>query len=99
VPTTAGTIVASRTTVVAPRRAKAGSRPIVTVYVLRGSPAAAGKVVITVGSKKVTRILTAGKAQVRLPRLKAGRVKIVVRYLGDASTTASSVKKTIKVAG
>ena len=70
---------------------------MIRVTVLRGSAAATGTVVIIVGRKAKTLHLEAGIARLRLPRAKAGRMKIVVRYLGDATTTASTAKRTIKV--
>lgn len=90
------TQAASTTKVVAPRKAKVGSRPVVKVSVLRGSVAASGKVVLTVGSKVTTVTLKAGTAQLKLPRMKKGKLKIKVRYLGNTSTAASSAAWTIK---
>ncbi len=106
--------LSSTTRVVAPPKARPGARPVVTVSVRRGSAAATGKVVVTVGTttrtstrsspktstRSSTRTLTlsAGSASLRLPRLKAGRLRITVRYLGDATTTASSASWTIKAA-
>lgn len=101
VPTTAvtppTTIAASTTEVVGPRKAKVGSRPAIKVSVLRGTTAASGKVTITVGKKATTLTLKAGTATLKLPRARAGKLKITVRYLGDAATATSSTTRTIKV--
>ena len=93
----ATTKAASTTKVVAPRKAKVGSRPVVKVSVLGGSVAATGKVVVTVGKRSTTLTLKAGTARLRLPQLKKGKLKITVRYLGDASTAASAARWTMKV--
>jgi hypothetical protein len=97
VPPTVSGISASTTKVVAPRRAAAGSRPVVRVSVLRGTAPVAGKVVVTVDKKKTTIALTAGKAKLKLSRVRPGKVKVVVRYLGDASSTGSAARKVITV--
>jgi hypothetical protein len=73
-----------------------GSRPVIKVSVLRGSTAASGKVIVTVGKKATTLTLKAGTAKLKLPTMKKGKLKITVRYLGDASTAASSAAWTIK---
>ena len=41
--------------------------------------------------------LATGAARLKLPKLKKGKLKITVRYLGDASTAASAATWTIKV--
>lgn len=87
---------ASTTKVVAPKKAKLGSRPVIKVVVARGSAAASGKVIVKVGTKSTTLTLKAGTAQLKLPKLKR-KLKITVRYLGNATTTASSATWTIKV--
>ncbi len=92
-------LAASTTTLKAPTKAKAGTRPTVTVSVKRGTAAAGGQVAITVGKKTTTLTLKAGTAKLKLPRLAKGKVKITVRYLGDSTTAASSTARTIKVAG
>jgi len=94
----AAPVVASRTTIKAPRTAKAGSRPTVTVRVLRGSTPASGKVVLKYGAKKKTLTLRAGTARLKLPKVKAGKVRLTATYAGNATTRASSAKATIKVA-
>ena len=81
----------------APRKARAGTRPRVTVSVVRGTAAASGTVVVTVGKRSRTLTLRAGTVTLRLPKLKVGKVRITVRYAGDASTTASSARRTIRV--
>lgn len=91
--------VASTMTLAAPRTAKTGTRPVVKVSVLRGTSPAQGKVVVIIGAKKLTLTLAGGKARLKLPRLKAGKLKIVVRYRGNSSTTASSAKKVVRVTG
>lgn len=96
-PSTAPAVSASTTTLRAPRRARAGTRPRVTVTVLRGTAAASGTVVITVGTRSRTLTLKVGVATLRLPKLKAGKVRITVRYAGDAAATASTAKRTIRV--
>lgn len=90
-------VASSTSKLVAPRKAKAGSRPVIKVIVMRGTAAASGKVVVTVGRKKTTLTLRAGAAKLKLPTLRQGKLKITVRYLGDATTTASSATWTIKV--
>lgn len=94
---TAPVVVVSRTTIKTPRAAKAGSRPTVTVRVLRGSAPAAGTVVVTYGAKKKTLTLQAGVAKLRLPRVKAGKVRLKATYAGNATTKASSASATVKV--
>ena len=89
----------STTKLLAPKKAKAGSRPVVKVVVSCGPAAASGKVVITVGKKKTTLSLKAGAATLKLPRLRSGKVRISVRYLGNATTSESSTSWTIKVRG
>ncbi|RYB92656.1 hypothetical protein EUA06_06875 [Nocardioides glacieisoli] len=99
-PTAPGVAVsASTTSIKAPRKARAGTRPTITVAVKRGTAAAAGTVVVKVGKKSRTLTLEAGRAKLRLPRLKGRTVRITARYLGDPSTTASSAKRTVKVVG
>jgi hypothetical protein len=90
-------LVASTTTVSSPRTVKAGSRPTVVVTVARGASAAAGKVVVTFGAKSRTLKLVSGRTKVRLPKVRPGKVRISVRYLGDATTAASAAKRTIRV--
>lgn len=92
-------VATSTTTLKASRKAKAGTRPRVTVTVTRGASAASGTVVVIVGKKSRTLTLQAGSATLRLPKLKAGKVRITVRYAGDATTTASTAKRTIRVTG
>ena len=81
----------------APKKARAGTRPVVAVKVLRGTAAATGTVVITYGKTSKTLTLRAGAARLRLPKVKAGKVKVVVRYLGNATTAASAARWTITV--
>lgn len=95
--TFAAPVVASRTTLTAPRTATAGTRPKVTVKVLRGTAAATGRVVLRVGKKKVALQLRGGSASYRLPKVKAGRLRIIATYAGDATTTGSSATATIRV--
>lgn len=98
-PPPAPSVSASTTKVRAPRKAKVGTKPVITVKVLTGSTAASGTVVVKVGktSKKLT--LKAGKVRLRLSKVKAGKVRVKVTYLGNATTTASAARWTIKVAG
>jgi hypothetical protein len=98
-PATTLAVSASTTTLKAPKRARAGARPRVTVTVLRGPAAASGTVVVTVGTRSRTLTLTAGSATFRLPRLKAGKLRITVRYTGDATTTGSTARRTVRVTG
>ncbi|SEB53677.1 Ig-like domain (group 3) [Nocardioides exalbidus] len=81
----------------APATARAGSRPRVVVTVDRGSVAATGTVVVTAGKKSWTLALSSGTAKVRLPRVKAGRLRISVRYSGDATTLPATSTWVIKV--
>jgi hypothetical protein len=83
--------------VVAARKARVGSRPVIRVTVVRGTAPAAGKVVVTVGNKRTALTLSAGTARLKLPKVRTGKLKITVRYLGDATTTASSATWTIRV--
>ncbi len=56
-PTAPGvTVSASTTTITAPRKAKAGTRPTITVSVKRGTAAAAGTVVVKTAFAAVTPI-------------------------------------------
>ncbi len=96
-PPTTAPVSASRTTVKAPRTARAGTRPLVRVKVVRGSSAASGRVVVTVGKKSKTLTLKRGTVTLKLARVRAGKVKITVRYLGDSTTTPSTASRTIKV--
>ncbi|MCF6376599.1 Ig-like domain repeat protein [Nocardioides KLBMP 9356] len=98
-PTTPTTppLAASTTSVKAPRKARAGTRPTIAVRVIRGSAAATGKVTVTVGKKTTTLSLASGSASLKLPRVKKGKVTVTVRYLGDATTSGSSATRTIKV--
>ena len=100
-PTTpaAPTLSASTTTLKAPKRAGAGTRPVVTVRVTRGSAAAAGTVVVSVGRWSKTLSLKGGSLKLRLPKVKSGKVRVKVRYLGDTTTAASTATRTIKVGG
>ncbi len=96
-PSTAPVVSASTTTVTAPRKAAAGTRPRVRVTVVRGTAAARGTVVVTVGKRSRTLTLTASAVTLRLPKLRAGKVRITARYVGDATTTASSARRMIRV--
>ncbi|WP_345523768.1 Ig-like domain repeat protein [Nocardioides conyzicola] len=87
----------SKTTLTAPTKAKAGSRPVVKVKVVRGAAAAAGKVLLTYGTKKVTLTLKAGQASFKLPKVKKGTLKVTASYLGDATTAKSTATRSIKV--
>jgi hypothetical protein len=69
----------------------------VTVTVLRGSTAASGTVVVTIGTRSRTLSLRAGVATLRLPKVRAGKVRITARYAGDPTTTASTARRTIRV--
>jgi hypothetical protein len=90
--------VASRTTLTAPGKAKAGSRPTIKVKVVRGGVPATGKVLLTYGAKKVTLTLKHGQASFQLPQLKKGTLKVTAGFLGNASTAKSTATRTIKVA-
>jgi hypothetical protein len=79
----------SRTTVTAPKKAKPGARPVVTVKVLRGAAAAAGQVVLRYGTKSVTLTLCNGAATFKLPKLRAGKLKLTATYRGNATTKTS----------
>ncbi|WP_193611590.1 Ig-like domain repeat protein [Nocardioides lijunqiniae] len=79
----------SRTTVTAPKKAKPGARPVVTVKVLRGAAAAAGQVVLRYGTKSVTLTLRNGAATFKLPQLRAGKLKLTATYRGNATTKTS----------
>jgi hypothetical protein len=96
-PTPVATLSTSTTSIKAPRKARAGTRPTITVTVRRGTAAAAGRVVVKIGKRSRTLTLQAGRAKLRLPRLKGRTVRITVRYLGDTTTSTSSATRTIKV--
>jgi hypothetical protein len=96
---TAPTVSVSTTTLKAPTKAQAGTRPTITVMVRRGTAAAGGTVVVTVGKKSTTLTLTSGTGRLKLPRLKAGKLKITGRYTGNPTTAASTATSTIKVTG
>ncbi|HEV2796961.1 MAG TPA: Ig-like domain repeat protein, partial [Nocardioides sp.] len=98
-PPPAANVSASTTTLRAPRKAPAGTRPTVTVTVARGAGHAAGTVVVTVGRWSRTVTLRAGTAKVRLPRLTGSRAKVTARYGGDAATSASTARRTITLTG
>ena len=83
----------------APRKVPIGTRPVVTVTVRRGAAPAGGTVVVTVGTKSKTLTLQGGTAKLRLTKVRKGKAKITVRYLGDATTTASTETRTITVTG
>ncbi|WP_244928247.1 fibronectin type III domain-containing protein [Nocardioides sp. W7] len=89
--------LASRTTVGAPRAARAGSRPVVRIRVARGSGAATGKVVLRYGAKRKALVLRRGVASFRLPRVRAGRLRLTATYAGNATTRASKGTATIRV--
>jgi hypothetical protein len=88
---------ASKTTLTAPAKAKAGSRPTVTVKVLAGAAPAGGKVLLKYGTKKVTLKLKNGRASYRLPKVRSGTLRVTASYLGDATTAKSSASRSIKV--
>ena len=98
-PPAAPALSTSTTTVRAPTRASAGTRPTVTVTVARGASPATGTVVIAVGTWSRTVVLRSGTARVRLPRLTGSKTRVAARYLGDATTSASAARRTIKVVG
>ncbi|WP_139175514.1 Ig-like domain repeat protein [Nocardioides lianchengensis] len=89
--------VASRTTLTAPRTARAGARPTVTVRVLRGTAPATGSVVLRYGAKRATLPLRGGRATFRLPKAKAGTLRLTATYGGSTTTTASSATTSITV--
>lgn len=91
-------VVASRTTLVAPRRARPGTRPSVRVTVARAGAGATGSVVVRAGRHTVTLALRDGKASYRLPRLRAGTLRVSATYGGDAATSGSRATRTITVA-
>ena len=97
--TPVATLSTSTTSIKAPRRAKAGSRPAITVTVTRGTTTASGRVVVTVGGRAKTVTLDAGSARLRLRKVSVGKVRITVRYLGDPTTSPSSARRTVKVVG
>ncbi|MBL0749421.1 Ig-like domain repeat protein [Nocardioides baculatus] len=94
---TAGMLSTSTTTIRAPRKAGVGSRPRITVSVVRGAAPARGTVVVKVGRRRTTLTLVSGTARLRLPRLEGTKVKLVARYRGDATTSASSATRSIRV--
>ncbi|GAA4716623.1 hypothetical protein GCM10023349_40490 [Nocardioides conyzicola] len=89
--------VASTTTLTAPARAKAGSRPTLKVKVRRAGTPATGKVRLTYGATKVTLTLKHGQASYRLPRVTKGSLKVTAAYLGNDTTARSSATRSIKV--
>jgi hypothetical protein len=56
-------------------------------------------VVIALGTWSKTVSLRSGSASVRLPRLKGSKAKVTARYRGDATTSASTARRTIQVTG
>ena len=98
-PPPAPSVSASSTRLRAPTKARAGTRPTVTVTVVRGAGPAAGRVVITVGTWSRTVTLTSGSTRVRLPKLKGSKAKVTARYRGDATTSSSTARRTIRVTG
>ncbi len=96
-PPTGPSASASTTTLRAPKKARPGTRPTIQVTVRRGAAAATGTVAVRYGTRTRTLTLTAGTATLRLPKLKAGKLRITVRYAGDATTTASTASRTIRV--
>ncbi len=89
--------LASKTTLTAPTRAKAGTSPTVQVTVLRGSATAGGKVLLTYGSRKITLALRGGRASVKLPKVRKGTLTVTATHLGDATTAKSTATSRIKV--
>jgi hypothetical protein len=90
-------VLASKTTLTAPKKAKAGSRPVVKIKVARGSAAATGAVVLKVGSKKVKLALKGGQASYKLPKVRKGTLKLTATYATTATTKGSAASKSIKV--
>ncbi len=69
-----------------------------SVVVKVGAAPAKGSVKVTVNGKAVkTAVLAKGKVVVTLPRLKAGKAKVVASYLGNATTKPSTAARTITV--
>nr|WP_246415959.1 Ig-like domain repeat protein [Nocardioides luti] len=90
-------VVASKTTLTAPKTAKKGTRPVVRIKVLRGATGATGQVVLTYGAKKVTLTLKSGAASFKLPKLAKGKLKLTASYLGNATTSTSSATASTRV--
>ncbi|HTW13506.1 MAG TPA: glycosyl hydrolase [Nocardioides sp.] len=83
---------------VTPNRVRTGKRATAKVLVTTaGKARAAGRIRVVVdGKARSTAVLKNGRAAVRLPKLKAGRHKVRVTYLGS-STTARSSSKTVRL--
>ncbi|MCZ4498536.1 MAG: hypothetical protein JWQ74_1089 [Marmoricola sp.] len=86
------------TSLSAPKTAKAGARPIVTVRVLVGTKLAAGSVVVRVNGTTVTTIkLVKGRAAVKLPTLKSGKATVTVTYVSTSVNGSSKATKVVTV--
>ncbi|WGY00762.1 carboxypeptidase regulatory-like domain-containing protein [Nocardioides sp. QY071] len=88
----AAPLAATTTTLTGKKKAKVGSRPVVTVTVAAPGVVPAGTVIVRIGSKVVgTAVLVGGVAKVKLKKLKKkGKVTLVATYTGSATTTGST---------
>lgn len=90
-------VKATVTAKLAKKTIKKGKKASVTVTVKAAGVVPTGTVTVTFGSKKVTKTLVKGKVKVTSPTLKkTGKVKIKVRYAGNAQV-ASATGKTLTV--
>ena len=89
---------ASRTTLTAPARTGAGSRPTVTAAVKVGGANAAGRVRFSLNGRVLRTVaLRRGRASLQLPSLRAGTSRVVATYLGTAQVRTSSATRSIVV--
>lgn len=102
-PVTVGKL-ASTTWMRAPRRTRAGNRPVVRVRVDGGAEQARGRVRMVVRAvdgrtspRSATAWLRDGAVSFRLPVLRPGRVRVVARYRGSAVHLRSTRVRTIRV--
>lgn len=88
----------TRTTLVAPARARAGARPNVTATVRAGTANATGSVRFTVNDRVVgTVVLRNGRATLRLRPLTIGLARVTATYRGTAVLATSTATRSITV--
>lgn len=81
-----------------PATLRANRRPRVRVTVTRQGRPYGGRARITVAGRTVQTVsLPGGRRDILLPRLRPGRHRLVVEYLGNMSTGPTSVVRTIQV--
>ncbi|UMG94321.1 LamG-like jellyroll fold domain-containing protein [Nocardioides sp. TF02-7] len=90
--------VAPKLRVQAPKAIKRGKKATVKVALTAPNQVrVAGKVRITVNGKKAVRVLKAGKVTVKLPKAKAGKIRVKVVYTGSKHVKKASKTVVIKV--